>query len=420
MKIIKKLLKNKSSDKLMIAYLSFSNLISNVITIISGLFVAKWLLPSELGFFNGFALFSSYIILLQMGVPSALGREYPLFISKNDAQKAKTIAEVSHCYQLFLSLLILFISAIIAAYFVILGDYEYASGTIVVGITSFEVLYVGKYLQILYRSHNYFNKLSLINVLTSIGGGVSIFFVWKYGFYGLCIRSCIIFLINFYFTLLWKPVRIDLKWDWVVLKELLKVGMPIFWVSNLYSMWPNIQRTFVLTFFGTNALGLYALSTIVQSSMSIITNSLSTIVFPRMVVAYGEGKSIKDILHNHTKFIFGTFFINSTFCLLGWFLLPILVELFIPNYYEGISAARWMLLVGLFDVFGVYSNIYMVINKSFDRMISFLFGIIIWICTLYILSTMNGMSLEMVPQSMLIAYISIYFINFLHYKKYIL
>ena len=80
----------------MILFLSFSNIVGNVLTIVSGLLVAKWLLPEQLGLFNSFTVFASYVVLIQIGIPSGLARELPFHIGKGAMDDAKNYAAVAH------------------------------------------------------------------------------------------------------------------------------------------------------------------------------------------------------------------------------------------------------------------------------------------------------------------------------------
>jgi O-antigen/teichoic acid export membrane protein len=50
--MIGKLSKKLSSGNKTIAFVTISNLIGNIAAIISGLIIARWMLPEELGLFN--------------------------------------------------------------------------------------------------------------------------------------------------------------------------------------------------------------------------------------------------------------------------------------------------------------------------------------------------------------------------------
>ena len=102
--MIKKLLNNANSSSKMIAFMSFSGIVSNVLAMVSGLVVAKWLLPAELGEFNFFSVITSYVILSQMGIPSGLLRELPYLVGKGKIEEAKLRAAVTKYWELILSI----------------------------------------------------------------------------------------------------------------------------------------------------------------------------------------------------------------------------------------------------------------------------------------------------------------------------
>src|SRR5688572_13779821 len=86
----------------MVFFLSISNVFSNVLAIISGLLIAKWILPEQLGVFNSFTILSSYIILAQVGLPMALGRNYPFYLGSKQLDKANESVAISHSWALIL------------------------------------------------------------------------------------------------------------------------------------------------------------------------------------------------------------------------------------------------------------------------------------------------------------------------------
>ena len=63
--------------------------------IISGLLVARWIFPEVLGKFNSFTIFSSYIIMVQLGVPAAFGRELPFHLGRNQIETAERFAQTA-------------------------------------------------------------------------------------------------------------------------------------------------------------------------------------------------------------------------------------------------------------------------------------------------------------------------------------
>lgn len=402
----------------MIAIMSVSGLVNNVMSIISGLLVARWLLPEDLGLFNSFSIITSYVILIQMGIPSGLSREYPYYLGKDNEEKSLKLASVSHYWSIILSVIIFTLSILVSIWYVFVGNYEFAAGVFVIGVTSFQGFYVTKYLKILFRSTNDFNKLSYINLLMGFASLITIFFVYYFGFYGLCIRTTIICLIDFLITRHYKPVYAKPFWNKEIFKELFKVGMPIYMVANIYSLWPIIQRSFVLGWGGTKALGLYGLALMVENAMMVITNSVSNIIFPKMAMEWGKSKNITVLIQILFKPTLGTFAVNLFAVIAGWFILPFFVKLLIPKYIEGLYVTQLSLIVGLFAVFSVYSNLYMILQKNTDRLITYSAGFIIWTIVLFGLHLNRGFQLENFPISMCCAYVGIYVADLFFYFKY--
>ena len=108
--------------------------------------------------------------------------------------------------------------------------------------------------------------------------------------------------------------------------------------------------------------------------------------------------------------------------LIGYYLLPIFVPIFLPNYIEGIEAAQWMLFVPVVLSFGAVNHIYNVTKKQFWYFISLFSGVLIG--TLYILISYKiyGFSLVIFPQGLLLGkliqqILSILFIRKLIYDE---
>jgi O-antigen/teichoic acid export membrane protein len=407
----------KGSTNAMILFLSVSNVIGNALTIVSGLFVAKWLLPEELGSFNGFNIIVGYVVLAQLGIPSALNRELPYYYGKNEKAIALRYAAVAQYWQKYLGLVALIVGILAAIYFYATGKNEWAAGLLVIGFSTWQTLYVTKYLNVLYRTNRDFNKLSWIKLINAGTAFVSIIFVWLFGFYGLCLRAIIGAVVDFGFSYYWRPIKVKAEWDKLLFKNLMNLGLPMFGVANIYSLWPLVQRTLIISLGGTKSLGLFALAVMVENAMKTVSNSMSSVVYPAMASKWGEGATVREVIQLVIKPITLGFVLFAFAVPVGWWLLPIFVDSFIPNYREGVEAAQWMLLVGLLSLTNVFSNIYNVIKNQKDRLKVFISGIGMWGIMLGILFFFKGFSLMIFPQSMLAAYAAMMLLNFLHLRR---
>ena len=405
--------KNKS-----VALVTLASLLDSFVSIISGLLIARWLLPEDLGMFNALSIFTSYIILAQIGIPSGLSRELPFNFGQKKEAYAIKLAGTSKYFMILISFIILGICSLLSIYYLIVANYQYAVGVFVIGVTSAQAFYVTKYLKILYRSDNHFKQLAKIDFINTFVNLLSVYLVYKYLFYGLCLRTIILAIVDYYFTDKWKPLQTKAKFDWEDFKVLSRVGMPIYFVANIYGLWPTFQRTMILSMLGTKGLGIYALANIVQGMLSVFNNSISSISFPKMSLAYGQGKSIMQVLKIPAKLVLVSLAIYSLILVVGWILLPPIVAFFLPNYMAGVEAAQWMFAVALVSSLGIFANIYMVIKKNHHRLISYSVGIGVWL--LYILlnpvTTINN--LVTFSQALLLGMITVSIVDFCFYFSY--
>lgn len=402
----------------MILFLTFSNVTGNVLMIVSGILVARWLLPSELGLFNSFNIVVGYIVLAQIGIPSGLSRELPYFIGKGQKETAHQMASVAKMWQLMLGLIILAVSIIVAIVLLYRGNTEFAAGAAVIGVLSFQGFYITKYLKVLFRTNQDFNKLARIKLIIALVSFLSIWFVFRYDFYGLCLRAVIIAVADLLITSLWNPIKVKALWDINRFRELMKTGLPMYIVANVYSLWPVIQKTIILSIGGTASLGLFAIAVIVENGIKVFSTSINNVVYPAMATRWGEGATIGDLVRQalNPVLIAGALFLVAI--PLCWILLPPAIEFFLPNYIEGIRAAQWMLPVGGIQIFLSFSLIYNVIQKQRDRLLSYLAGISVWGIFLGIAIPLLGFSLDLFPKAMLAGLIVMLAVNTIHIMTY--
>lgn len=408
---------NRDSTNLMIFLLSISNLIGNALNITGGFFIAKWLMPEDLGEFSSFTIITGYILLVQLGVPSGLGRELPFYIGQGKKEHAIKLAATAQFWQKGFALITLFIAIVISIYFLFNGDVKFAAGILVVGVTTWQGLYISKYLKVLYRTNRDFNKLSKINLIVALTTFISIIFVYYYSFYGLCIRVILGAIVDFLFTYSWRPLKVSPKWDKLYIIDLFKVGLPMYAVASIIGLWPLLQRTLVVFLGGPKALGLFTLATLTEGSMKSVNNSLSNVIYPTMSKEWGKGGDLSKIVKLALKPFLTTFIVLVLLIPFGWWLIPIIVEEILPKYIEGIIAAQWMLIVGCLGVFNVYGNVYNVVKDQKNRLVSYICAVLFWLLTVWILYKLNGFDLSIFPKAMVIGYLVMIFFNMFYIKK---
>lgn len=397
----------KSTTNFMILFLSFSNVLSNGMNIISGLLVARWVLPETLGTFNSYTLLAGYLVYVQLGVNMAFGREFPLNLGRDNKELARQYASGSQFWALLLSGIVTFFAVVCIIYNLILNNYKASFGFLVIAVSAFESFFITQYLKTLYRSNKDFNKLSIINLCGASTLLVSILFVYLWGFYGLCLRTIAGASVQFYLAFKWRPTKVKPVYNREILKHLFKIGVPMFLVSTIITLWPLLQRTITLQFGGVTYLGLFAIPAVVLGSMATLSSAVSSVIYPTMSIAWGKGENVGQLLKKTLRPLVINTCIFAVAIPIGWIFMPTLIEVAMPNYTASIQAARWMMIVGLISSFNVWIDIYNVVNRQFYKLIAVLCGIISWYVAFLIIYGKVGFKLEILPQSICFGYLAL-------------
>jgi O-antigen/teichoic acid export membrane protein len=409
---------DKHSTSSMIIYLGSSQMISNIMRIIGGLLVASIIAPKLYGTFTGIGIIMGYLPILQLGVMNGLNRELPFFLGRGESQKAKHYASVVQLWEIGLAVISFSLLTFISIYYFFQSQYIYAAGFLAYAISSIHEFFGVNYLRILFRTNNDFNKLSTISLISAIISLASVAFVWKWQFYGLCLRIVTTAALELFFLWRWKPFFVIPKWDTKILKEVVKVGFPIFIVGIVSILWITIENTFVLKLGGVEQFGLFALAIMIENSMGIIETSVSHVIYPKMAYEYGAGKGVKELLQLSFKPILYAFILLLISIVISWYLIPFFVEWLLPKYMNGVEAARWTLFLLLVSIIGVNNSIFNVLKKQKDYLVSLLIGIGVFAVTVFILYHIKGFSLVIFPQAMLIGKCTQLVIGYIYIFKY--
>lgn len=415
-------LKNKvnfQSTASMIVGLSGAQLYGNAIRLVSGFIIAKLLLPEMLGVFNGFALILGYLIVAQLGIMNALNRELPYLIGKGQRDTALKYASTAQWWEIFLSIISFVVLFSISIYYFYNKNYIYAAGLITFAIAAVYQFYGVNYLQILYRTNGDFNKLSLNSIIVSTIGLIGVLFVWKWAFGGLCLRYIINNLVELLLLWKWKPISVKPVFDKVVFKQLLQIGLPIFFVGIIFSLWGTLHDTLLLKIGGAKNLGLYALTTMILASLTIVSNTINQVIYPKLSLLYGQGKTILE-LYKIPVAPLKVYMLLIIPTVVGlYFIIPYLVHYLLPQYNEGIYVAQWSLALLIINGFSVYNLIFNVIKRQKDYFVSIAVGIIVFVVFLLLLNMNWGFKLIYFPIAMIAGRIIQLVIAYLFLKSYL-
>lgn len=328
------------------------SIIGPVVAIGTGTLVAKWLTPKELGVIQTASLLSPYLSFLHLGVYNGLNREYPYLIGRGDTQKAIKLVGASWLVTKWITL----ISGIIGISFAIYLTLSSADPQLVIAVW-FTLPVILSYpfnthFETLFRTGQDFKNLGKIIGIGYLISLVSVIPVKFLKFWGQNIRLLVISIVNSNLRWIYAPIKKNTPGTWVDVLHLVKIGFPFLLASYIYNLLNIADRSVIALKLGAESVGFYSLTIIVVSSTSAISLAMAQVQYPKILTHYGATGE-KRLLRNH---LFKSIMIQTgvliPVAIIGFILLPHLVNNFLPAYRPGIRAAQMGLILSVLNLQG--------------------------------------------------------------------
>lgn len=376
-KKIKNKLKQQSQGNSMLKVLgifSGGRMVSTLLRMFGGFLATRFVDPATMGLFNGIGLSQTYAGLLQLGIVNGIGRELPYFLGKGEKEKAYHLTAVAQFWIIIIATFSFLGMTAVAIYQLTVGNFKAAAGWFTYGISIFFMFYADRYLMSTYRTNKEFNKLALIDVYQSVANCLAVGFVYIGHFYGLCLRNLAMVSTNAVFLWKWRPIQVKPKWNKAAFFHLFKIGFPNLIVGQVNVLWGAINSSLLLTWMGKKELGLYSIALLASSTLILIPQSLSQIVYPRMSEMLGKGKDIKSLFNFIMKPALLVTVAMLPIVLIGWWVLPVVTAKLLPNYIAGVEAGQWALLQVLVLSSASVNNVFTVVKRQDLYLISAALG----------------------------------------------
>lgn len=395
-----------------------AQLVSNFLRILSGFIVVRLLDPALYGEFTGVGVYMGYVLLGHGGILNGLSRELPFEFGRKNDSYARELASSSFLLSILLSLLT-------AVAFLAIGAYQLYAGHLLTSLIYLSYSVIGgfqllntQFLPRLYFRNKDFNSLSKQNIKIGLGNVLTVVLVYFFSIYGLIIRAVVLAIYQFVLLFTNKPFKLQFTFKFRHFKTLFKTGFPIFLVGQVNPLWTTVLNNYIFSVGGALNMGLFALSGIVQGAIGIIPSAFSNVIYPRMTIMLGEGKSIRTILKANVKPLFFQFGFTLLIAIVGVILLPPVIELILPKYLGGVKAAQWMIFVPVVESFGTLNNIYNVVKRQSWYFVSLISGAVIGLIYVFMQINEKGFMLELFPQGLILGtfiqqLLSLLFINLL-------
>lgn len=322
-------------------------------TIIVGFVIARYISPEDLGIWTTINLAITYSLFLQAGLINGLNLELPYVLGKGDHDQAKTMAGTVQTFTLISSSLILLFGL---AYFLFIPESEPKIKYGILAITLIIVLsFYQNYLLTTFRSKKSFLKLSYIQIVDACVNLATIVLVAYYSYYGLIIKAILVLLIYVLFLHFSRPIKVGLIWDKSAFLKLLKVGLPIFGLAYVVSIASTADKILLLKYSDLTDVGLYSFGFYGLSIFTLFSASIASYIYPRMTYNYGQNNDKLVIWRYAKKITILLVVIQLPLAILGYYVIPLAINAYFPNYILSISTMQILLFAGVFkgSVIGV-------------------------------------------------------------------
>jgi O-antigen/teichoic acid export membrane protein len=268
-----------------VAQIVVGNAAVSGIQMLSGLLMARWIRPLDMGVWNTVQIAGVYAPFLTLGIFSGLGRELPYLIGKGEHEKARRFAGAAYGWAWALAAITAPVVLGVAGIYAFRGEWRLAAAVLAFGVMII-LMWSIFYLNTTYRTHSEFGRLSANNAFVAGAGLVLMSLVWAAGFTGLLVRAVIVAALGLAALYYKRPMPVHPSWDRATLLSLAKIGIPIYVLGQLWGLQFALDRMVLVR--NTEALGYFTLAIHAGSAARMIPTAFTLVIYPRLAQAYGE------------------------------------------------------------------------------------------------------------------------------------
>ena len=347
------------------AVYSFAGYLIQPLAIVSSLMVKGAIGPYLTGVMATLNLILYYASFTHLGVLNAAERDLPVCLGSGDTDRFNRIRDTTFFTSLFLALL--FAVGMVAWALWSKSDLDRPMfvGMLVYAFYVIVWMWSGYYLTLLRTSQEFvlLGKIQvLIGAFASIGNVAA---VLLFGFSGLLAMTLLVIIAQ---TALFSTRVTHVSFpriDWRELKGLLSVGVPLLIFGLAVTGIRTVDNILVLRLLGTEALGFYSIALLANAAIFSVSNSLSGVLYPRMLKAYGSNPTVEtlSLYVIRPSILIGVvlpFLVGGLF-----FLIPPTVLWMLPRFSPGIPSLRIVSVsTFFFALFLMSVNFLVALNKQ--------------------------------------------------------
>jgi O-antigen/teichoic acid export membrane protein len=317
--------------------------------------IAKLFTVAGYGAFGFLFLILSLGILLHLGLENAFGKQYPVEVGQGNKERAVNLRDSALTFSMMVTLSAMFL-IIIAAIFWPGAEFEKRWAYIFIALTLPLQLLVDFYrtffrvtmefgrinkMQMIFGFFEFVLRVAPVYYFVQISPSV------EYAFIGLFVGIFLSFGLTISYAWIIAPEKIKIRWMIPEVKYLFKLGIPIFIVFFMDSLFKSGDKFMAEAFFQDTGMGYYNLSSQIAGLLYFVPFAIGWVIFPLMLQKYGEthdGQMLAQYIFPPTSTIIQIILPLGTMLYLS---LDFLIPAVLSKYNPSIPAAK-ILIPGLF------------------------------------------------------------------------
>jgi len=329
-------------------YLLISGLMA-VLDIIRGITVANILGPYYTGLCMAMLVIPQISQYFYVGLINTMTVLIPSYVGKGRYQDVDRIKNIVLTISTFTS-----ITSFTCVLLYVLVEYYHSD------VINFHVIFAAsliffwqfqKFFVTIYAADNNYKKISWVELLYSVSATVAqiilTYYFHAYGFWwGFWVAGT---LLGVYMgTDYIKKHRIQpAKFQYSEVKEILSLGLAMQISSVTYTPFIILSKIVLAQIAGPLEVGYFVLSVMVIARMAMIPGAIARVILPRISQLQAEATNDGNAFQVYKVAQYYTLGLTLLAIAIGWVLLPTLIEILLPSYAAGISAAYVALLASI-------------------------------------------------------------------------
>lgn len=393
-----------------ILHFSGSNLYRHLLGFLTSLFRPMALGPELYGLWNLMNIIPTYGSYLHLGSRTAMRYAIPQMRSRQEdiliAKTKKSVVSGSLLINGIIGLLLLLVAAF--------GDYrgEHQHGLIAFAVVLVLTCFYEHSISELKGEQNFLLVSKANYVRFSLNFLLTAALIFQFKFYGALAALILSMLITLLFVGRRYPLTVPGYLDIPLFISKVKFGWPIVILDVVTLLLRSIDKLLIAAYIGTNALGLYAIATMILGPLMNIPGASREVV-EQALMARDDGLNQKQKLEDYYfKPLRYTAYLMPALIGCTYLPLPIFIDIALPDYKEAVEPTQILLISSYFLALSYPCRGIIVANKW--QMKAAGFAIIAALANLGLSFTMleNGFGIEGVAMSTGISFALLFLILF--------